>query len=257
MGFGEGIPKTYLLSVDAPVKVLHGGVGLNVMQDQVGFFTSSMVNIGYAFRKPLGPGVLGIGANFGFINNSLNGNWRAIDGHQMDASIPNDRVSDFMLDASFGLYYNIGEQLYFGISSTHLPAPTMRATDLNYDIARHYYIMAGYSTRLTDELDIKPSLFVKTDGVAAQVDLNCNVMYNKMFWAGLSYRLQDAVVALVGFQHTSGLKVGFAYDFTTSGMANAGDGGRRRVNTGEIMVGYCFKMPERVKINRHRNVRFL
>ncbi|HET6243246.1 MAG: type IX secretion system membrane protein PorP/SprF [Bacteroidetes bacterium] len=263
-GFGDGAPKTFLLSVDAPVKMLRGGVGLNVMQDKIGFFNTSIVNFGYAYRLALGNGILGIGANVGFISHAIKGSWRAIDDYTQDSSIPNESVSDMVLDASFGLYYNIGEQLYVGLSSTRLPASTADAIggsapnnySLNFDFARHYYIMAGYSARLTDELDIKPSVFIKTDASSTQLDLNVNVLYNKMVWAGLSYRMKDAVVVLLGFQHQSGVKIGYAYDFTTSGMARSGEN-NKRVNTHEIMLGYCFIIPDRPKVSKHRNVRFL
>jgi type IX secretion system PorP/SprF family membrane protein len=264
MGFGDGAPKTFLLSVDAPVKLLHGGIGLNVMQDKIGFFNSTIVNLSYAYRMPLGPGVLGIGINGGIINNQINGNWVAVDDYTTDRAIPNQGVSDMVIDASFGLYYNIGEQLYFGISTTHIPASTFTSTggtapenfNLNFDLARHYYIMAGYSTAVSGNIDVKPSLFVKTDGATAQIDLNCNVMFNKMFWAGLSYRFQDAIVPMLGFQHTSGLKFGYAYDYTISSFQKAGENGNR-INTHEIMLGYCFKIPDTTKLSKHKNVRFL
>ncbi|MDQ3192449.1 MAG: type IX secretion system membrane protein PorP/SprF [Bacteroidota bacterium] len=268
-GFGDGAPKTFLLSVDAPVKALRGGVGLNVVQDKIGFFNTSIVNLGYAYRLPLGNGVLGIGANVGFISHAIKGSWRAIDDYTQDASIPNQNISEMVLDASFGLYYNIGEQLYVGLSSTRLPASTASSAggaaptnySLNFDFSRHYYIMAGYSQPITTELDLKPSFLVKTDAASTQLDLNCNIMYNKMAWAGLSYRVQDAIAVLLGFQHSSGLKIGYAYDFTTSGMKRAGeiksDGSARSINTHEIMLGYCFLIPNNPKVSKHRNVRFL
>ena len=263
-GFEEGPPKTYLLSVDAPVKLLHGGVGLNVIQDKIGFLSISFANFGYAYRASVGPGILGIGANVGILSQSINGTWRAKDDYTMDPSIPNQSVSSTVLDASLGLYYNIGEDLYVGLSTTRLPASTATATggsgpsndNLKYDFERNYYLMAGYSARLTSELDLLPSLLAKNDGAITQLDLNCNVMFNKMVWAGLSYRTQDALAVLLGFQHSSGLKIGYAYDFTTSDMRRA-SATSKRVNTHEIMLGYCFLVPDRPKVSRHRNVRFL
>jgi type IX secretion system PorP/SprF family membrane protein len=264
VGFNDGRPKTYLLSIDAPVKILRGGVGMNIMQDRVGFFSSTMVNLGYAYRMNLGPGILGAGFNVGMFNNSIKGTWRSVDDYTLDPSIPNSNVSDLVFDASFGLYYNIADQFYVGLSTTHLPASTLTSTggsgselyNLNFDLARHYYLMAGYSYRISEFIELKPSMLAKTDGASAQFDLNFNVMYNRMVWAGMSYRTQDAMIAMVGFQHPSGVKVGFAYDFTTSGFSNAGRDGRR-VNTFEVMLGYCFKISPKMKLSKHRNVRFL
>ena len=248
-----GAPKTFLLSVDAPVKMLHGGVGLNVMQDQLGFDKTIIANLIYAYRMPLGPGELGLGLNGGMVNKSLNGAWVAIDGHETDAAIPKNGVSDLVFDMGFGIYYNISEELYFGISSTHLPASTITATDLNFDLSRHHYIMAGYNYPLPSNpmIELKPSVFVKTDAASTQIDVNCNVMYNKTFWGGVSYRVDDAIAAIVGFQHSSGIRIGYSYDLTTSSIKNYSSGSH------EIMLGYCFKLPEKSNLQKYKNVRFL
>jgi type IX secretion system PorP/SprF family membrane protein len=261
MGFGDGIPRTYLLSLDAAVPTLKGGVGLNVMQDRIGFINTTAFNATYAFRQPLGPGVLGIGANIGAVSQTVQGVWRTPERPVTeDASIPNQGVSDMVFDASFGLYYNIGEKFYAGISTTHIPASQVAGTDLNFDIKRHYYVMAGYSYTLPNnpDIDIRPALLMKTDGSlsSSQYDLNCNVVFNRMAWGGLSYRYRDAVIGMMGFQHATGVRIGYSYDFTTSGMRKSGEVGRR-VNTHEIMLGYCFRVTPKIKISKHKNVRFL
>ena len=55
MGF-EGGPTTLNLSVDAPVSLLHGGVGLNIIQDQIGEVELSTLDIkgSYAYTTQLG-----------------------------------------------------------------------------------------------------------------------------------------------------------------------------------------------------------
>ena len=248
-----GAPKSFLLSVDAPVKMIHGGAGLTVMQDQLGFDKTIVANLTYSYRMPLFAGELGIGLNGGIVNKSLNGDWIAIDGYENDNAIPNNGVSDLVFDLGFGVFYNMADELYLGISSTHLPASTITATDLKFDLARHYYIMAGYNYPLPGNpmIELKPSVFVKTDAASTQLDVNCNIMYNKMFWGGVSYRVSDAIVAMLGFQHSSGVKVGYSYDVTTSTLKNHSSGSH------ELMLGYCFKLPEKNKLQKHKNVRFL
>jgi type IX secretion system PorP/SprF family membrane protein len=263
MGFGQGSPKTYLLSLDAAVPALRGGVGLNVMQDQVGFINTSMFNAGYAYRHQLGRGTLGVGFNVGFVSTSIRGSWNSIDPWASDVAIPNEGVSDLVLDAAFGVYYQTNEY-YVGLSSTHIPASTISGSgttlgnyDLNLDLGRHYYFMAGYSFVLPNapDIEVKPSVFVKSDISTTQYDINCNVFFQRMAWGGLTYRVQDALVAMVGFQ-TGNVKIGYAYDLTTSRMGRSGESGRM-VNTHEIMLGYCFKIIPKPKVSIHRNTRFL
>lgn len=257
-----GTPQTFLLSLDAPVRSMFGGVGLNFSQDKVGRETSTIVNLNYAFRKAVGPGEIGIGLNGGLFNKQLNSSgWITPDGTdaQLDGSIPNSNVNNMVLDLGLGVYYNISNQLYFGLSTTHLPASTIKSssagTTFNYDMVRHYYVMAGYNYSLGNMWDLKPSVFVKSDATTAQVDLNCNLMWNQSFWGGATYRHKDAIVTMIGFQQASGLKIGVAYDVITSDIKNSSKGGRS--NTFEFMIGYCYKKPEVSEIQKKKNVRFL
>ena len=55
---------------------------------------------------------------------------------------------------------------------------------------------------------------------------------------------------MVGLNITEDLKVGYAFDFTTSKIKDFNDG------THEVMVGYCFKIKKKA-IPMLRNVRFL
>jgi hypothetical protein len=97
---------------------------------------------------------------------------------------------------------------------------------------------------------------IKTDGRAWQTDINCNVFYNNMVWAGLTYRYKDAIPVMVGYQGKAGkgnYKIGYCYDVTTSSIKRQG----RYVNTHEIMFGYCYVIPPKVNITHYKNVRFL
>ena len=72
MGF-EGGPTTLNLSVDAPISLLHGGVGLNIIQDQIGEVELSTLDIkgSYAYTTELGSGQLGIGLSFGIVQTGI------------------------------------------------------------------------------------------------------------------------------------------------------------------------------------------
>ena len=58
-------------------------------------------------------------------------------------------------------------------------------------------------------LELQPSIFAKTDAVSTQVDLNTNVLYNNLAWAGVSYRVEDAVALLAGikFETLEGINI--------------------------------------------------
>lgn len=252
VGF-DGAPKTYLLSVEAPVKMLHGGVGGTIISDQLGYDKTMQVKLDYAYRMPLGPGNVGFGVEAGILNKSISGAWRAPDGTNGDAdlAIPKNE-SALTPDFAVGAYYSM-PQMYVGISADHLTASQIKNVD--FKLARHYYVTAGYNYAINADMELRPSIFVKSDAASTQLDINCLVMYRNTLWAGASYRMKDAIAPMVGFQKSmtsgSSFRIGYSYDVTTSGL--------RKYNSGthEIMLGYCLKVPDKPKVQKRKTVRFL
>lgn len=257
-----GAPKTGLLSVDFG-EVLFGGVGLTIDQDQLGFDKTLKAKAAYSFHLPVGPGSLGIGIDLGMIQKSLNGNFIAPDGTTtatpgLDNSIPWSGTSAITYDVGLGLYYST-RKMYIGLSSLHLPQQQLKdaATnfDFNYKVARHYYIMAGYTFDLGSQFDLTPSILTKSDASATQMDINLIAKWNKMVFGGFSYRLSDAMVGIIGLEKSFTPKMnarfGYSYDITTSDIKNHSNG------THEIMLGFCYKIKGDSKSSSHMNVRFL
>ncbi|HQW22920.1 MAG TPA: type IX secretion system membrane protein PorP/SprF [Bacteroidia bacterium] len=248
-GFG-GEPKTMLLTADMPVEMLHGGVGLTVYAaDGLGVEKNLNARLAYAYRADLGSGRIGIGVDFGMHQKSLNGS-KFVYNDANDNNIPTGNVSGSTFDLGFGAYYNT-DKLYVGLSSAHLTEGEINYDNITSSLARHYYLMAGYSLDLTSSLTLKPMVQLKSDAVSTQADINANLFINSRYWVGASYRLQDAIVLMAGLEIMPNLKLGYAYDLTTSEIKTYSSG------THEIMLGYCYKPVKVVKRQFHRNVRFL
>lgn len=270
----DGKPETYLFSAHAPFKDplfnQNHGVGLSVYSDKLGQERTSGFKLAYAYRyKGLKVGVLSAGIGFGFVNKSLESDWRENDANPgNDPSIPYNGASDMAFDMDFGLYYKIPGKLYFGISSTHLNESQLQETidnsnvnnaEFNYGVSRHYYVMAGYTHELNSDFKIKPNLFVKSDAVSTTFDINGIVEYQGTFWGGINYRLQDAISPMFGYNHQMNgkgikggtLKVGYSYDVTTSQLRKHSSGSH------ELVLNYCFSITPKIKTQRHRTVRFL
>lgn len=248
-----GSPKTGLVSVDAFIPAIKGGLGLTVMNDQLGFEKGNYAKLAYSFHLPIGPGVLGIGAEAGMLNKNINGTWIAPDGTDgsTDASIPQN-VTNTTYDLGLGLYFST-QKIWAGLSSTHLPEQDL--ANLNYIVARTYYLTAGYNYDLTSIWELKPSVFIKSVGSPTQFDVNCIAQWNRKFYGGLTYRMTDAVAALVGFNHTlpngHNLRIGYSYDYTTSALNVQSKGSH------ELMVNYCLTIEPPYKKQFHQNVRFM
>jgi type IX secretion system PorP/SprF family membrane protein len=260
-----GAPKTGLLSLDYG-EVAHGGIGLTIDQDALGFDKTLKAKLAYSFHMPVGPGTLGIGLDAGMIQKSLTGSFIAPDGGTSaaptnDPNIPWGGTSSMTYDVGFGLYYQTNK-LYVGLSSLHLPEQQLKKSgktanqnwDFDYKVARHYYVMAGYTFQ-TQQWDITPSVLAKSDASSTQLDINLLAKWNKMVFAGVSYRLSDAIVGIVGLEKSFGKKMtakfGYSYDMTTSNIKNHSNGSH------EIMLGFCYKIKAEPRPTSHMNVRFL
>ncbi|HRG39533.1 MAG TPA: type IX secretion system membrane protein PorP/SprF [Bacteroidia bacterium] len=253
-GFNGG-PKSILFSADYG-NIFGGGIGLTVSQDKAGFEKTTMAKLAYSYHLHIGSngGVLGLGLDAGMLQKGLNGNFIAPDGSTInnqgtDPSIPWQGAAATTYDLGFGIYYTT-KKLYIGLSSLHLPEQTLKkGENFDYTVARHYYIMAGY-TFIGQKIDITPSILTKSDATSTQLDINLMAKWQKMLFFGVSYRLTDAAVAIVGLEYRN-FKVGYAYDYTLSSLKNHSSGSH------EIMLGFCHKFPKPEYKQSHVNVRFL
>jgi len=265
VGF-DGAPVTSVFTVNAPFKLFNAshGAGLTVMSDQLGFDTNVSAGLSYAFRLPLGPGKLGIGASGMFLNKALSAKWNTVGGVDWtsDPSIPAENESVMGFDMNLGVFYRT-EKVYLGISSAHVLEPGLKYADKvvgdiaynpKFHIKRHYYATAGCLVPLNNPaFEFAPSLLAFSDGTASQFTANMNVMYNKKIWGGLGYRFGDAIIAMIGFELFNGVKIGYSFDYTYTGLNQYFSAG----GSHEVMVGYCFTLAKEKVVKKYKSVRFL
>jgi type IX secretion system PorP/SprF family membrane protein len=264
-----GAPTTAGLAINMPLG--NFGAGLAVMNDIIGnqnTFTAKLAGAYHIHVGGGGAGILSIGLDAGIYQTKINGNYIAPQTLN-DPTIPNNSASNsqninkMVPDFDGGIYYTIPNKLYIGISSSHLGAQTIDGSSapgsitpfhqgykLQFDVARHYYIMAGYTFNVSQDIDIMPNVLVKTDGASTQLDVNVIGMYRKMIGLGVSYRLQDAIAPMIVYQSNFGLRFGYSYDVTTSKIKGYSSG------THEISVGFCFKPKADAKVQSHWNTRY-
>ncbi len=260
----NGKPETYLFTAHMPLSMVTDlpiGAGLSVYNDGLGNFNYTGFKAAGSYRFTLGVGILGVGVSLGMVNVKVNNDWLALQDVSLDPTIPDNGVNKITFDADLGGYYEIKDKLYVGLSMLHLPATTLKkdlgADQFSYKVARHYYIMAGYQYNFQSlDLSLLPSAFIKTDGSSTQMDFNVIALYKKMFWAGASYRLQDAIAPMIGVQKEGlikkgTLKVGYSYDVTTSTLKNYSNGSH------EIMVGFCYDIEKEEKAEKRQIIRLI
>jgi type IX secretion system PorP/SprF family membrane protein len=88
-----------------------------------------------------------------------------------------------------------------------------------------YYLIAGYVFDLGNSVKFKPALLTKmVEGAPLQVDVSGNFMFYDKFTLGVAYRWSASMSAMVGFQISDGLYVGYGYDKETTNLDNYNSG---------------------------------
>ncbi|MBC8510684.1 MAG: type IX secretion system membrane protein PorP/SprF [Cryomorphaceae bacterium] len=246
MGF-EGAPSTQNFSIDAELPFLNGGVGLNVVKDNIAEFSNLGLQASYAYRTELGVGQIGMGMSVGMYQSGINGGaLRSAD--PTDPVIPSGEVQGSNLDIGTGVYYNT-QDFYIGLSSAHMTEPTIEWSDgQEFDLSRHYFLIAGYYYEINPILSLNPSIYLKSDGATSQLDVNTNLIYNNKMWGGVSYRLDEGLILLAGMNLNEDLRFGLSYDVTMMNPLG---------NSLEIMLGYNFKIKTNKAVSKYKNPRFL
>ncbi len=254
VGF-PGAPTTSLFTASVPVKLFNipSGLGVSAMDDIIGFQSTPSLNASYAYIANLrnGDAKLGIGLSLGFLSSTFDskGGYNWSEG-AAETGVPGQTSeSAITYDIGLGLYYHT-DNLYLGASSTHLTQSTYHfSSGATYSLTRNYYLTTGYNLALADPaFEIQPSAILRVGGAASSIDLSSLVLWNKRIWAGVSYRLNAAIVCIFGLEMSNGIRFGYSYDISVNSLS---------ASTHEIMLSYNFSLVKEKILHKYRSVRFL
>ncbi|MEL6636935.1 MAG: type IX secretion system membrane protein PorP/SprF [Bacteroidota bacterium] len=236
----EGAPNTQTVSAHMPFFKNRVGVGLSLVRDDITITKHHSVAMSYSYRMDLGFGqVLSIGLQ-GELK-YLRVNWEELQAFDIgDQGLPTvtDR-SRVHPNVGAGIYYST-PKFYLGFAAQNLTRPRIELEDQALiDIIpkdrKHFFLMGGMVTSLSDNVQLLPSFLFKYVGNSPlDLDLNASFIFYKKFWMGVSYRFGDSIDGILQYQISPSLRAGIAHDFTLSEL--------RRVNNGtyELLLQYCF-----------------
>lgn len=251
----ENNPQTAYIAADMPLYFLknYHGVGVQLLNDKIGLFTHQRLAVQYAYKRKLFGGMLSFGIQAGFLSEDFDGSKLDVE-DSGDPALNTTQLSGSGVDIAAGVYY-VHRNWYVGFSAQHVNAPTVKLGDTNeLKIDGTYYLTGGYNIRLRNPfLTIKPSVLVRTDGVAYRADVTGRLVYKhdkKMLYCGLSCSPTNSVTALVGGSF-HGVNIGYSYEMYTSAIS-MGNGSH------ELFVGYQTDINLTKKgRNKHKSVRIL
>ncbi len=237
VGF-DGSPETEAASIHGPLKNKNFGIGLSLLNDHIGVTTRTDVYVDLAYQMQLNSRLrLGLGIQGGFSNYKF-----TVPSKVWDTTDPiYTTVPQSNLLPNFGIgAFLYAEKFYVGLSVPHLldydstKAINIASAD-KFEATRHYYATAGVVFDGNPDVVVKPSILMKyVPNAPSEFDFNVNVMFVNTFWLGVSYRTNAAIVGLVEIQLSRKLRLGYAYDFTTTDIKTYSSGSH------EIMLEYDF-----------------
>jgi type IX secretion system PorP/SprF family membrane protein len=251
----ENAPKTMYIGADMPFRLLNHfhGVGIQLMNDQIGLFNHQRLVRQYNFKVNLFGGSLSTGVQFGLLSEKFKGSSLDLENTDDPAFTKSD-VNNVGIDLSAGLYYK-HRNWYAGVSVLHTTAPSIELGDRSIlNISRAYYLTGGYNIRLRNPFfTIHPSVLGTYDGTNYRADITTRVKYTheqKMLYAGIGYSPKNSVTGFIG-GNFHGICLGYSYEFYTS-VLKIGNGSH------ELFVGYQTTLNfEKKGRNRHQSVRIL
>ena len=231
-----GAPVTQSFSMHAPGEKRKVGLGINLINDKIGYLQQQWATVSYAFILPTGEkSSLALGLRGGFLNFRIN--WDEVRATDLQDPILNTQARALIMpNFGTGLFFK-NERFYAGLSMPHLLNSRLRSDDPAKTaisrLYRHAYFTTGIILGIDKAVQFKPSVLVKySPGAPLQVDLNLMLLFAKKLWIGTSLRSNDAIAVMFDFQFAKQLRLGYAFDYSITELQKYNNG------THEFMLGF-------------------
>lgn len=204
-----------------PTKGGRVGLGGYIFSDNNGIMRRTGFQAAYSYHIPMGttggiPNDLSFGLALSAYQFAINTNGLIYD-HDDPLMNGYDR-SVFIPDFNFGVSFTT-TKYYAGFAMTNLLRGSLMFADTS-NIRRNelgnYFLTGGVKIPLNGNWMFEPSAFVKASDMllkSVQMDLTARVYYQDDYWAGISYRTNDAVIILLGLKYDR-FYFAYAFDFT-------------------------------------------
>jgi type IX secretion system PorP/SprF family membrane protein len=224
VGF-EGAPKTQYLSVDTK-SLQKIGYGLSLYHDVIGPKKEYNLEGNFSYYIKLNRKyklVLGIKSGI----NSYN-----VNKNNLDIYEPGEEISNFNQESKTSPIFGAGANFYsdkffIGISSPNLLQSTYSNSSGTTLSSRknYYYTNFGYQFEIKRDITLTPALLARvTPGAPISILTSLNYNYLNKYLASVNFDYNASAGVFLGIQLIDDLKVGYAYDISTTKFSNYNNG---------------------------------
>ena len=224
----EGAPQTQSLTVHSPISDGRMGLGLNVINDQVGPVSETMFSGTYSYILPIN--------RYTSISFGLNAGAELFNIDFTELNIFDEQDTSFQnnVNNKISPQVGVGAMIYNDLFYVSLSVPKLLRTEY-YDAENssntvatsraHYYLTSGYVFDVNDNIRFKPSILSRyVSGSPLRVDVSANFLINDAFSVGASYRLSSSYGIMTTYQISDAILAGVSYDRDSSELRNFNDG---------------------------------
>lgn len=202
------------------------GIGGSVFSDKNGIISKTGLKGAYAYHINFNNKYqLSMGLSASVFQYKLDDS-QAVIVNSDDPLLLGEKKQFWVPDASFGLFFT-NNTLYAGITITDLLGSSLKlGSDPikdNFSTMRNYMLLGGYKFSLNESLKMEPSMLFKTTSLNTQLDINTKLTYMNLYWLGFSYRSDNSLVSMVGFQMDI-FHLAYAYDASFSSVRTYSSG---------------------------------
>lgn len=227
--FNDGnAPTSQLISFSAPIHRLKSGFATYILNDKLGPQNNLEVQAMYAYHLGIRENKLSFGIKLGMYSQTLDFNkYRLIQPNDpllIDPStgqIRTGKESQIRPDLGIGVMYRT-EKYYAAIGFNHLLKSQFDfGVSQRNALTNHMNFTAGYFYDVNFDLQINPTILLKTDFNEFSVDLGVLATLRNTMWGGLSFRSGEAANLMLGysFLKDKSLRLGYAIDVVVKDRA--------------------------------------
>jgi type IX secretion system PorP/SprF family membrane protein len=193
-----------------PTKGGKVGLGGYVFNDNNGIMHRTGFSLAYAYHISMGrtegiPNDLSFGLAMTAYQFAVN-TTGAILNTQDDPLLNSYDRSVFIPDFNFGASFTTA-RYYVGFAMTNLLRGSLLIADTSKNKTTqlgNFFLTGGVKFPLSADWTFEPSTFIKASDMffkSVQMDLTARMYYKDDYWAGVSYRTNDAIIAMVGLKY--------------------------------------------------------
>lgn len=217
----EGAPKTQSISY-YNVEHQKFGRGIRIVNDNTGPISMLSGTVSGSYLIPIeNRNKFSVGASANILQYKIENSNIILENDGVIDPAMNGGLTDKVIGNSASLGFNyFSDKFNIGASIINILNSNLNLsnTGVENSLVNHYYFNAAYNFNTSEGMIISPSILFKKVGASnVQMDINLKTSLNSTIWAGLSYRTNDAVIAMFGL-NLSDYTIGYSYDVTTTTM---------------------------------------